>query len=786
MYPENPSLQPVAAAPVAAVGESRLLIISRFAALAAVAAGLLLPAVAVWFPLAAGKLALMALVLLAAAVAFGIGGGAGALLARGRWYIVGLLLLPVSYLLSLWYSVDRSVAIVGTGSETDTVALVLTAFFAAVFGFALFRNSRTARMLIAVVAGVAVVAIVFQALSILIGFPGAYADKSANLIGKWNDLGILAGLFALILAVAIDFMSISRLSRIAAYVAGGVTLILLALVHFAVVWWLMLAAAALLAGVSYMAHIRARATNSEANWNKPVATGIVALVAALFLAFGSWLNPILSSRVSVATLEVRPALGSTVDIGKASHSTFMRTLLGTGPNTFDQEWLAYKPAEVNQTEFWGIDFNTGFSVVSTAFVTAGVLGVIAWLLPLLLVLFALWRFMRRSEGTTHDRMLGFLLGIASVYLLIAAFLYALSPALVVLAFVLTGAFLGYAATRAQAAAAAPAAPTRLMQIGAIAAAVLIVAGTAWPALAAGKRFFAYNYSQQAVVALQEGNTAGARALNAQSQGIETNGDNLRLGVEIELVELRTLLAATNTPADLLQQQFQAALERAVTQGRAAIEQNPRDYRPYVQLAAVYDLLVPLNIQGARESELAAYASARALNPMNPAIPLLMAEVEAGSPTATAQSVTGFLSESLKLKSNYTDALLFAVQLAVAQNDLQSALQAQTAAVSSAPDNGALWFQLGLLYYAGGDMPSASAALERALSIVSDYANAQYFLGLSYYRQGKTAEARAMFDALAKTNPQNAQVTQIIANLNAGKDPLSGMEGEGTSTGSGAR
>ncbi len=94
-----------------------------------------------------------------------------------------------------------------------------------------------------------------------------------------------------------------------------------------------------------------------------------------------------------------------------------------------------------------------------------------------------------------------------------------------------------------------------------------------------------------------------------------------------------------------------------------------------------------------------------------------------------------------------------------------------------PTNPLLRFQLGLLYYNTKAYRTAATALEQAVTLTPVYANARYFLGLTYEKLGRTAEALEQFKAVAETNPESEEVKKIIANLNAGRAPLSGIEAE---------
>jgi tetratricopeptide (TPR) repeat protein len=202
----------------------------------------------------------------------------------------------------------------------------------------------------------------------------------------------------------------------------------------------------------------------------------------------------------------------------------------------------------------------------------------------------------------------------------------------------------------------------------------------------------------------------------------------------------------------------------------------------VELADVYDLLVPLGVQGAYQEEVQSYQNAIERDPTNPELPLLLARLQANEDLkGNLTEVESLLKQSLTLKNNYTDGLLFAEQLAVAENDLPTATAAAKAAVASDPTEASYWFQLGLFYYAGADYQDAATALKEAVTLVPNYANAQYFLGLSLYQLKDTADAIAEFQALAQSNPGNSEVTLILSNLQAGKDPFAGATPPVTST-----
>jgi len=94
--------------------------------------------------------------------------------------------------------------------------------------------------------------------------------------------------------------------------------------------------------------------------------------------------------------------------------------------------------------------------------------------------------------------------------------------------------------------------------------------------------------------------------------------------------------------------------------------------------------------------------------------------------------------------------------------------------NSAPLDTGLAFQLGLVYYQSKDYQKAKLELERAISLDSNYANALYFLGLTYDQLGNKNKAIEKFQKVSDLNPDNAEVKEILENLEAGKNALAGI------------
>ena len=727
-------------------------------------AGIVLALVAVvpiaWFPFTITKVALFAACALAAALCFFAGGGISELgTSHGLRGAALVMLLPVVYAISLMLSVDPSVGLAGYGVEVDTVLFATVAAAAFILAFAHFRTLRTATQLMTVLFWALVVATVFQLVSVLFGaIPLAtFADRSVNLIGKWNDLGLLVGLLLVLSLVRVEFSPLSRIAHWLHIGFGVLLLGLLAVINFATVPAILLPAALVVALVSFLGARRV-----------PVAPLVVAAVSIVLLMWGAALNTGITKLLPVSSLEVRPSWDSTLQVVGASHAGAKDLFLGTGPSTFTEAWIKHRPAEVNQSQFWNLDFSVGYSSLLTTYGTVGILGVLAWLMPALLVLAGVLRAVRMRLVEREDRATVVALALGALWMWAAFAVYVPSGNLVLLGMVLAGAAFGFLWRQGQSAAASP---SRLVQLGALVLGLVVVAASAWGAAAINRRLVAEAYVGHGSSLLAKGDVDGALKYANKAVKIEATSDTLRFALLADSNKLNALAQDTKTPAAELQTTFASVFQDATNMAQRARAASPHDYRPVFTLGQLYDLLANLKVQGAAAQAASAYTSAAQLNPTNPQIALFQARLAAV--TGDSAAVEKHIKQALTLKPNYTDAMLLVVQLAVANNDLNTALQASQAAVQSAPGIPSLWFQLGLLLYTGNDTKNAATALEQALSLQSDYANAQYFLGLSYYAQNRTQDAIGQFQKLVVSNPDNAEVKLVLANMQAGKKPFDG-------------
>lgn len=752
-----------------------LILWSRYAYLAGIVLALIALIPVVWFPLQLGKLAFFAVALCIAAALFFLGGGMGGVLGkRGLVPALFVGLLPVSYLLSYVFSTNKAVSLLGYTVEADTVLFVSVCFLAFMFSFFMFRRASAVRTLLMTVGAASALALLFQFVSIIAGkalfASSVFSDPSVNLIGKWNDIGLLAGAVLVMLLVWAELLPHTKTRRIQLLVAAGVLVLFLGIVQSFFIWGCVLVATGILLASIMIAHSRMRGAMSMLR-SLPWLPIAVALVSAAFLLWGSVFQSGLVRLFPVSSLEVRPSLTTTFDVLRTAHGdSIERFLVGTGPGTFGDTWFMYKPASINQSQFWNLDFNVGFSTFATALSTVGVIGLIGWLVPMLLALLALVRI-ARSEYESKEKAMGLSLAAGTIFLWLVALVYVPSQNILVLAFVLSGALVAFSYKTPVDA------PEHVATKRARVATTVLVLVAVFFLAAAGfliaRRYVSEATANQGLVALQSGDVNAAVALASRAMTIEQSIDSLQFATLAGTSALSALAQSTTTPSEALKQTFAQQVQATIAVGQAAVLKNQNDYRSYILLAKVYDLLAQIGIQGAYDTATGLYATALSHNPTNPSIPLAAARLAAIH--GDTKTTEGALSKSLELKNDYTDAILFAVQLYVDRKDAKNAIIAAQAAVKSAPGVPSIWFELGLLYYSSADYKNAAAAFEQAVTLQHDYANAKYFLGLAYSQLKRTPDAIQQFKDLTVSNPDNAEVKLILSNLEAGKPPFEGAQ-----------
>jgi tetratricopeptide (TPR) repeat protein len=239
------------------------------------------------------------------------------------------------------------------------------------------------------------------------------------------------------------------------------------------------------------------------------------------------------------------------------------------------------------------------------------------------------------------------------------------------------------------------------------------------------------------------------------------------------------------PQEEKQKQTQAAIQSAVSAALRATTVSPANIANWNVQGFVYRNLI--GVPGADALALGAYEKAKELEPVSPfswtelgRVYILQAQTLAGQKGKEDQRDEALdkalenLQKAIELKADYAPAhfLTAAVYEQQGKNDEVIAKLEETKKV--APNDTGLAFQLGTLYWQKKDLDKAQQELERAISLNENYSNARYILGLVFDAKKDKAHALEQFNKIAELNPDNEEVKKIIANIEAGRDPLEGV------------
>ena len=687
------------------------------------------------------------------------------------------ILLAVSMLISAATSIHFVKSFLGQGFEIGTASFLLIAFVSGLVAYTLVvRKSERAILIYVSLVSAYLVLFVFQALRLLLG-PGfaslAILNSTAStILGSWNSFGIYSAAVVLISVSALFFLPLSKAMKIAYAVLTFVGALGVFIVDSPNIWFIL--SLVLLAFTIFMSLDKPKTGGEFLSsllrhiaW-LPLALFIVAAVFAW--QEGNWSSPVVN-KLQAQSSELSLPWQMTLDVVAGSIKNY--PIFGIGPNHFSQAFLAYKPNGINQGDGWGIEFGTGFGLIPTFVAAQGLVGTVLWVLFFVFFGMIGAKALRRLPRDPSERFIIASSFAVAAFLWISAMFFVPSHAVLFMTLVMTGVFLGSAVAfkLLPAFEFAPAPQTRMNKFMPSILVLCIVVAVVWGLVYVKKTvalsFFGSGIKQLTVT----NNPALADAYFQKALAVDSSDVYWQARAEATLAEAANLAGTVNaqTPASTTQQvlsQVTSLVNSGLVDSQNAIAYDPSNYYNYISEARVSAAAVNYRMQNAYDNAVQAYGKAIALNPQNPSLYLNLAQLQSSQNNLDDALKT--IGVSLQVKSNYLDAVFLLSQVDAAKGNLPEAITAAQYAISINPNNALLYFQLGILQYNSKDYKDSADALNKAVAIQPNYANAQYFLGLADSRLGNNTDAIAQFTELAKSNPDNQEVSQILASLQAGK------------------
>lgn len=685
------------------------------------------------------------------------------------WLSTALVLLPLSYLVSSIFSSHPALSFWGYQLDSDTFGFIaLASGIALLVSISIDVRAKVTSPFLALLFASWVV-FLFQLVQIFGNAPlpvSLFADPTTNLIGSWNEFGIFVGLIASLALLAVASLPLSRLHHALVDVTLVVAIFFLALVNFKEAWIVVAVVAFIMLVYTLSSQYFMKSGGGSTHH---VIIPVIVLALALFFVFaGGGTASALQDVFHVRALDVRPSIQGTLTVLEGVYGE--SPVVGSGPNTFNAEWLKYRPGAVLATPFWGTHFNSGSGAIPTAVAVGGIVVAVGWLVLLVAIVYTAVRALIVVPAS-GDRLyfLTALAALGTSYLSVMHILYTPGSGMTILYFVMLGLLIAslrdtpLARSLRISFSAAP----RIGFVAVLAVLLLLVAGLG--ALYGVGRTYASTVSyNHAVAAANTGDLDRAEVSLVRALALAKEDQYYRAASVIDLARLSSIVQSGKTDATA-QTGFRDALASAVKNANAAVEIDPARFENWLAKADVYGLVVPLKIDGAFDNAIAALESAQHLSPMSPEVDFRVAQAKAGNGDTNGARVA--IGAALAKKADYTDAILFLAQIELGDGNLKEAIDSVKAAVYFEPTNATLLYQLGVLLIANKEYQDAATALEAALGVDSSFANAKFFLAEAYAFLDRTDEAATLMKELMSQNPDNALVGNYQAALEAGENPF---------------
>lgn len=678
-------------------------------------------------------------------------------------FSLSILLVPVAYIISLFFSTNSNISLLGSGFTFDSVINVVIVFLLVAIVSVLFQDVKYANYLnVAIVASVILVTLTNILRLFLVNYLPSlnfFLNLTSNVVGKWYDLAIFASVGLIISVLSIELLKLSKNLLVGAYVATTLALLTLAIVGFSELWFVISAIFLLIFVYIY--------TNSRIDKIKrvPLLPLVIFLISFIFIIAGARIYPMVNSYFKIDFIEARPSLGVTFDVVK--ESLMEKPIFGYGPSRFDIAWTENKPVDINISDFWNTDFKFGYGFLPSLIVTTGLLGFLPWVLFLGLYLLIGLRSIFRKINDNKSKLILISSFTSSLFLWIMSFIYIPNFVTLGLTAIFTGIFVA-SLYREDVLKTKKIDLVSNPRIGFIYIFTLIILLTSSITISyvSISKFTGHVYYQKGIVAFSSNQTDVA--LNNFVKALQFDRNDIYLSAlsGVENVQLVNIINSKNLSDEEKSASFQQTLTTAIQAANAAIAYDSQNYNNYLNLGSIYESLLPLNIEGVSDQAKQSYISAKDRNPINPAITLSLARLEVNG--KNYNGARKLIEESLKLKPNYTEAVYLLAQIDVLEGNLKEAIAKVEQATLIKPNDPQVYFQLGLLRYQDKQYSSAIGAFENAVIRNPYYANAKYFLGLSYYQVGRNSDAVLQFEDLALMNPTNFEVKEILEKIKSGQ------------------
>ncbi|MEK7596882.1 MAG: hypothetical protein AAB450_02080, partial [Patescibacteria group bacterium] len=349
---------------------------------------------------------------------------------------IGSGILALVYALAALFSENQAMSLYGQGFELGTLSFFLLSLVFLSLVPLVVRSQREISYSYMALLMASLIIGVFHLLRFIFGPDtlslGVLTSVTANSFGKWNDVAIFFGLGAILSCITLEMRCLKKWIKVLVYALLIVSLVMLVIVNFSTVWTIL----AVFSLIYLVYELSFGKKSVHLGSRLPYHTLIVLAVSVIFIFAGGKIGGAISNSLGISQMEVRPSWSATLDVSKA---VLMKDpVFGAGPNRFSSAWLLHKPAGINNTPFWNVDFNYGIGFLPSFLGIAGSAGFLAMLFFAGLFFIKSVRALFHDSSSVDSRHLTILSIFGSIYLWIFSVIYVPSSAIWILTMALSG------------------------------------------------------------------------------------------------------------------------------------------------------------------------------------------------------------------------------------------------------------------------------------------------------------------------------------------------------------
>lgn len=374
-----------------------------------------------------------------------------------------------------------------------------------------------------------------------------------------------------------------------------------------------------------------------------------------------------SSALNINYIDIRPDISASYNVSKENLSKG-KALFGIGPNHYNLAFNLYKPANVVNSNYYNYSPSAAYSNFWTTITELGVLSIAF----VLLGIYSVYLQIKSFRSITSNNFDGFInktvFGWTVFSLLSFVFISNILVNIILLA-ICIAISIGSRSTANN---------SKTVKITIILAIAVVLIGVTLDSL---KYISIRKLSSTLSSASSIDNLTDS--LNNISLPIYTS-DYYDVKTLANILAIKQTLESTSTDTNSLKEKFTSQLQTAVENSSKSIASNPTNYKSYINRGLIYEYSMLLDKEGGYKEAKSDYTNAANLNPSNPEIYTMIANLENyyGNATTSLQ----FAGKSIMVKPNYTNGY---IQLAIIfknMKDEAKVIEALEYALNSSPND----------------------------------------------------------------------------------------------------